>query len=272
MNVFLPEMFVEHVDRLALGLEPRDAVSRLRPARLVDIAVDGPPQLGADPPAWLEPNAIAGRPTLHRHGSGRYVLLFAAHVDTPVDVRLVPRDRRYVPRRLRFAIPAIATVLTAETAGTDIPTTSRIWGPTLFPGATYDVVDSQTTVRGRVTRGGRPVRWTRVEASADGHVVGRAHGDDRGEFLLVLGQNTGAVGDLQPSLPVTIDVYARDPELPVDPTDPLGDLPLEPAAPAASVPDDVSAGVELPGNYVLVAHLLNQPLTLGRPTSVPIAV
>jgi len=28
----------------------------------------------------------------------------------------------------------------------------------------------------------------------------------------------------------------------------------------------------LPDHYVLVAHLLNQPLTLGRPTSVPIAV
>src|SRR5206468_955195 len=62
MNVFLPERFVEHVDRLALGLEPRDAVSRLRPARLVDIAVDGPPQLAADAPAWPEPNAVAGRP------------------------------------------------------------------------------------------------------------------------------------------------------------------------------------------------------------------
>jgi hypothetical protein len=187
-------------------------------------------------------------------------------------VRLVPRDRRYVPRRLRFAIPTIAAVLAAETAGTDVPTTSRIWGPVLFPGATYDVVDSQTTVRGRVTRGGHPVRWTRVEASADGHVVGRAHGDDRGEFLLVLGQNTGAVGDLTPSLPVTIDVYARDPELPVDPTDPLGDLPLEIAAPAATVPDDVSAGIALPDLYVLVAHLPDQPLTLGRLTSVPIAV
>jgi len=272
MNVFLPEMFVEHVDRLALGLEPRDAVSRLRPARLVDIAVDGPPQLGADPPVWPEPNAAAGRPALHRHGSGRYVLLFARHIDSPVDVRLVPRDRRYVPRRLRFAIPTNATVLAEETAGTDVPTTNRIWEPALFPGATYDVADSQTTVRGRVTRGGRPVRWTRVDASADGQVVGRAHGDDRGEFLLVLGQNTGAVGDLPPTLPVTIDVYARDPELPVDPTDPLGDLPLELAAAAGTTPDDVSAGIALPDHYVLVTHLLNQPLTLGRPTSVPIAV
>ena len=272
MNAFLPEMFVERVDRLALGLEPRDAVSRLRPARLVDIAVDGPPQLGADAPTWPEPNAAAGRPVLDRHGSGRYVLLFVPHVDTPVDVRLVPRDRRYVPRRLRFAIPTLTAVLAAETAGTDVPTTSRIWGPALFPGATYDVVDSQTTVRGRVTRGGNPVRWTRVEASADGHIVGRAHGDDRGEFLLVLGQNTGAVGDLTPSLPVTIDVYARDPELPVDPADPLGDLPLETAAAAGAVPDDVSAGVALPDHYVLVAHLPDQPLTLGRLTSVPIAV
>ena len=272
MNAFLPDPFVEHVDRLALGLEPRDAVSRLRPARLVDIAVDGAPQLGQDPPAWPAPNAVAGRPALDRHGSGRYVLLFAPHLDAPVDIRLVPRDRRYVPRRLRFAIPDLGTVLAAEEAGAGVPATSRAWGPALYPGAAYDVVDSQTTVRGRVTRGGSPVRWTRVEAAADGHVIGRAHGDDRGEFLLVLGQNTGAVGDLPPSLPVTIDVYARDPALPVDPADPLGDLPLETAAAAGAATDDVSAGVALPDNYVLVAHLPDQPLTLGRLTSVPIAV
>jgi hypothetical protein len=256
MNSFLPEHFVERVDRLALGLEPRDAVSRLRPARLVDVVLDGPPE----------------RPALYRHGSGRYVLLFAEHVDTPVAVRLVPRDRRYVPRRLEFAIPDLQAVLTAEGAGADVPTMSRVWGPILYPGAAYDVVDTQTCVRGRVTRGGHPVRWTRVEATADGHVIGRAHGDDRGEFLLVLGQNTDAVGDLTPTLAVTIDVFARDPALAVDPADPLGDLPLETAAAAGAPVDDVSTGVALPDHYVLVAHLPDHPLTLGRLTSVPIPV
>jgi hypothetical protein len=255
---FLPAAFAEHVDRLALGLEPRDAVSRQRPARLVDVTLDAPAQ--------------AGPRTLARHGSGRYVLLFDGPVDTPVAVRLVPRDRRYVPRRLRFAIAELEAVLDAEADGADVPTASRAWRPVLFPGAAYDVAETASGVRGGVTRAGAAVRWTRVEASVDGRVMGFAHGDDRGEFLLVLGQNTGAVGDLTRTLEVTIEVFAHDPELPVDPADPLGDLPLEDAAAAGAAVDGVSAGVTRPAGYVLVASLPAHPLTLGRLTSVPIAV
>jgi hypothetical protein len=258
VNSFLPATFAEHVDRLALGLEPRDAISRLRPARRIDVTIDAPPQLG--------------RRTFVRHGSGRYVLLFDGPLDTPVSVRLVPRERRYVPRRIRFAISGLQAVLDAEAAGADVPTASRAWRPALFPGAGYDVPETRSGVRGTVTRAGVPVRWTRVEASVDGQVIGHAHGDDRGEFLLVLGQNTGAVGDLTRTLGVTIDVFAHDPELPVDPADPLGDLPLEDAAAAGAAVDGVSAGVTRPTGYVAVAHLPAQPLTLGRLTSVPIAV
>jgi hypothetical protein len=259
VNTFLPASFAERVDRLAVGLEPLDAVSMLRIARPVDVTLDAAPALSPL--------------TLPRHGSGRFVLLFDSRVDTPVTLRLIPGDRRFVPRRMTFTFLDEATVLAAEQAGTDVPADHRAWRPRLFPGAAYDVPHTATGVRGTVTRAGKPLRWTRIEASLAGKVIGRAHGDDRGEFLLVLGPNDDVTGtgDLVSPIDVTIDVYAHDPVLPADPDDPLADLPLEAAAAPGSATDDVSDGKTLPGNYVQVASLVDHPLTLGRLSSVPIA-
>ena len=163
-------------------------------------------------------------------------------------------------------------MLAAEALGNDVPTTSRTWRPLLFPGAGYDLAETATGVRGTVTDAGKPVRWARIEASANGRVIGRAHGDDRGEFLLVLGQNTGAVGDLASPLAVTITVLAREP----GPAGEGGRRPRRPAGGdgrrAGRGPDDVSAGITLPDHYVQVAQLPDHPLTLGRLSSVPIAV
>ena len=273
MNTFLSPMFVEHVDRLAVGLEPLDALSATRIARPVGVAVDGSPLVLPNTPPWPEPSATSGLMTLPRHGSGRFVLLFASGVDTPVILRLVPADRRFVPRRMQFTFVDEATVLNAEQAGIDITAAGRAWRPRLFPGAAYDVPHTATGVRGTVTRAGAPVRWTRVEAMLAGKIVGRAHGDDRGEFLLVLGPNDDVTGtgDLVSPIEVTIDVYARDPALPLDAHDSIADLPLEKAAAPGSATDDVSDGKALPDHYVQVASLPNHPLTLGRLSSVPIA-
>ena len=177
-----------------------------------------------------------------------------------------------MPRRLEIAIVEEADVLSAEEAGTDIPTTSRAWRPFLFPGAGYDVPAAATGVRGLVTRAGEPVRWTRVEASVAGEVIGRAHGDDRGEFLLVLGQNPQAAAELVSPLAVTITVFARDPALPVDRGDALADLPVETPAGPGATPDDVSAGIDLPADYAQLEQIPDHPLTLGRLSSLPIAV
>jgi hypothetical protein len=274
VTAILPQIFDERIWRLALGLEPRDAVSRLRIARPVDVAVDGAPTFDVDTAPWPEQSAVTGLRRLTRHGSGRFALVFDPTVRTPLTVRLVPSDRRYIPRRLELAIVSEADVLAAESAGDDVPTTSRVWRPVLFPGAGYDVAETATGVRGSVTHAGKPVRWTRVEAAAQGQVIGRAHGDDRGEFLLVLGQNTGAgaVSDLTSPLPVTITVFARDPALPLQMQDALADLPVETAAAPGVTPDDVAAGVALPASYVQIAQLVDHPLTLGRLSSVPIAV
>jgi hypothetical protein len=267
----LPAIFDELVYRLALGLEPRDAVSGTRIARRVDVAVDAAPDFDYDAGPWPEQSPVAGLKLLPRHGSGRFVLVYDRTVRTPLTVRLVPRDRRYVPRKLQFAIATETAVLNAENAGNDVPTTNRVWRPVLFPGAGYDVPDTATGVRGAVTKAGKPLRWVRIEATIGNLVIGRAHGDDRGEFLLVLGQHDGAFGDLVSPIAVTITVYARSAPLAFDQKDALSDLPVETAAGPGVVPDDVSAGITLPSLYVQVAQL-NPPLTLGRLTSVPIAV
>jgi len=88
----------------------------------------------------------------------------------------------------------------------------------------------------------------------------------------VLGQNTGAVGDLVSPLAVTITVYARDPAFGQRRDDALADLPVETAAGPGVIPDDVSAGITLPDHYVQIAQLADHQLTLGRLSSVPIAV
>jgi len=277
VSTLLPGSFAELVYRLAVGLEPRDAVSGRRIARPVDIAVDGGPTFDLGPSfdetagKWPEQSPVAGLRRLSRHGSGRFVLLFDGTIRTPVRLRIVPRDRRYVPRRLEIPIVGEAAVLAGEQAGADVPTASRAWRPLLFPGAGYDLAETATGVRGTVTHAGDPVRWTRIEAFVPGSPLRwRAHGDDRGEFLLVLGQNTGAVGDLVSPLVVTITVYAPNPALAVKTDDALADLPRETLAGPGITPDDVSTGITLTG-WAQITQF-DHPLTLGRLSSVPIAV
>ena len=62
MSAVLPGVFDELVQRLAIGLEPRDAVSQTRIARPLDVAVDGAPDFDIDAPPWPEPSAVAGLP------------------------------------------------------------------------------------------------------------------------------------------------------------------------------------------------------------------
>ncbi|MGB7922043.1 MAG: hypothetical protein WCF57_02235, partial [Pyrinomonadaceae bacterium] len=131
----------------------------------------------------------------------------------------------------------------------------RLRRPALFPGAAYDISETATGLRGRVMRDGKPMRWARVEARLPGSkvLVGRAHGDDRGEFLLLLGTNASPLSDLENPLTIRVTVFGptvapvpATPDLPG--LDPLWDLPLEIAA-APGAPDPVSAGETMPANY-----------------------
>src|SRR5205085_5759924 len=149
--------------------------------------------------------------------------------------------RRFVPGGM--SIPVLTRVQ-AELS----PYTGRFRRPFLFPGAAYDVSDRATGLRGRVVRGGLQMRWSRVEATLPGSgvLVGRGHGDDRGEFLLLISSAAIPVGDLVNPLSINVTVFApaavpapATPELPS--LDPLWDLPLETASTPGAA-DPVTAG------------------------------
>jgi hypothetical protein len=267
MNVLLPGRFIERVDRLMLGIEPLDALREGRVAQPVEIVLDGVPRpfdaawIEADPArAWERalglPDATGALARIPRHDSCRHALVYRPPLASPIAIRLFDRARRFAPRRIRYPVPA------------DIGTPSpRIRRPALYPGAAYLAGESATGLRGRVTWnqsavGEVPVRWARVEASIGGQVVGRAHGDERGEFLLLLDCHAGGLGDLPSPLTAVVTVFApaAQPALPAD--DPLGDLPLEALL---ADPDDVSPGHKLPPGYVSSASS-SRPVdfTLGR--------
>jgi hypothetical protein len=242
MNSFLPTQYVEHVERMALGLEPIDALRGERVATSLAIAIDGAPDVDAEsawPDGVLFPDPIGHLRRIARHNSCRYVLLYRPGMKTTINLRFFDRYRRFAPRRISYTLPP------------DINTPSpRVRRPALFPGAGYDVSQSVTGMRGRVTWNQSmvdevPARWVRVQASINGQIVGRAHGDDRGEFLLLLDSRAGGQGDLPEPLDVVVTVFGPPAPQQIPAGDPLGDLPLEVVL---ADPDDVSPGVKLPTN------------------------
>lgn len=269
--------FVERTHRLALGIEPRDALHRQRLPHAVRIDVEGDlpwtPQLTENiGRTWLRPMAPeARRPVVTRHDSCRHVLLYPpppvdgkpAPEPAPgatIDLRIYEHHRRYVPRRFRVPLLSLATILQAEQNGSSVPVASRSREPWLFPGAAFDSGYLATGLRGRVLRNGEPLRWARIEArlpsenpNANPLVVGRAQGDDRGEFLLLLEPAAGAT---ELDSPINVNVVVFGPQaVPVPASSKLPDddvwwdLPLE-QLPAIGNNDTVSTGVQNPADYV----------------------
>jgi hypothetical protein len=240
MNFVLPSKYSEHVDRLALGLEPIDAPRGERVAWPLEVAIDGiPGTAGTAPDGISFPDPIGSLRRITRHRSCRYVLLYKAGLKTTINLRFFDPHRRFAPRRISYPIPA------------DINTPSpRVRRPAFFPAAGYAISESVTGMRGRVTWNQSgvnevPARWVRVEASINGQVVGRAHGDDRGEFLLLLNSAAGGQGDLPNPLDAVVTVFGPPTPQPIAAGDPLGDLPSEILL---ADPDDISPGIKLPTN------------------------
>ena len=237
--------------RLALALEVRDALTS-RPVT-APVAVRRRGAHGASSPdspaagvsCCGSARAPARRPTL----------------------RITDVTRQVVPRRFRiFRCGRLAEVEAADEqppAAVHPGPVARAPGLALagvrhgWPGPGF------TVIRGRVARGtaAGPLAPDRG-ARAGGVIVGRAHGDDRGEFLLPV---TGS-GAMPPPFPSQIDVdllvYARGPGGPPPPTpqelalDPLADLPVE-AVPRSSSPplpadldNPLLRGESLPPFYV----------------------
>ena len=296
-NVYTPERYDERVWHLALGLEPLSATTGRRMSGGTDVRLERHP---APLHRWRQWRAgetlTAVLPSMSRHSTGRFAGRYDEAVPTVADLRVVDsgrpgavgQGRRFVPRRVRVTIADEATVLAAEAdpATPPHPLWRRVFPIALFPGAAADLPAGSTVLRGSVVRtvdpvtgAVEPVRWCRVRARDGGDDLGWAHGDDRGEFVLVVASPPGSL--LVPPDPLTIQltVGATLPPPVPDPTDPLRsqvdplwDLPVEPLTAAANPAEEVS----LTGRSFLAEHTEFGPfpvsLPLGRESSMEIAL
>lgn len=258
MNNFVQERFTEKIHRLAIGLEPFDAERRTRITHPIQVTADVAPLGKPHPPIEHHDTCLhTVRYWSMPKTSGVIALRF---FDCTSDMYHASEDlRRFVPRRLEFPIQTI------EDAENNV-FQRRIRRPVLFPGAAYNVDAGATGIRGLVTHGekGPPARWVRVEArlltqgGVGQAVVARTHGDDRGEFLLILPSAAVPLDEL-PSranpLKIVIHIFAW--KTPPTPTpkdlpgiDQLWDLPVEKVPLEPVGPDDpFSKGEALPAGY-----------------------
>jgi hypothetical protein len=263
VNEFIPARFSENVKRLALGLEPVDAGLRTRLPHAIQVTFDSDP-LGLP------------RPHIDRHHSCRHALLFDPSFTDQVDLRFLDPERRIVPRRMRIPLRPLAQ---ADAK----PFTDRVRRPVLFPGAAYDLTCLATGLRGRVLRSGVPMRWARAVALLAGTntEAARAHGDDRGEFLLIAGSGPAPVTDTDTSLSFDVQIWgptAVPVPVPADlaSIDPLWDLPLEKPVSLGN-PDPVDpvdpmfAGLTMPDTYSLLVTT-TVTIALGQVISVEFSI
>lgn len=231
------------VQRLAVHSSARHAlVHRGRLARLL--------ALGASDKVAHPPADDAGDPTLCE-------LLGWGQSQAGADAYAVHRDpRRHVPRRL-----ALTPVQDAGVPPVSRANVRLAW---LWPGAAYPLTGNSTALRGRVRRGptpeqATPVPWARVVVTrrlshpdlAAEVQVGWGHGDDRGEFLVLLGPSAVPGGAaLQRRLELHVWVFLP-PAGPFDPEQPLASLPLEVAGAAGSPAERaVLRGAQPPAGYL----------------------
>ncbi len=260
MNTYVAERFDELIDRLLLRLEPIDAARRRRLAQPIEVAIEPRkplgPGLSIPEQRYLSGLLNHGIPLadtwdrLERHHSCLLALRFRPGIGDQIDLRVLDPSERFVPRRLRIPLLPLGAPDLMLLAGLPIVQRSRRLG--LFPGAAYDVSESGTGLRGRavVRVAGKlvPARWPRVDAlDGNGLVVGAAHGDQHGEFLLLLAPEAIQAAAL-PS-PFTLSVWVRGRKPPPAPpasllveADPFWDIPQEVAAAPGTSPDPVMDG------------------------------
>lgn len=283
MNEFLDERYIEITARLVLGVEPRDAARGTRVTAPITVAIEFP----LSPPIALpdlerlllglqsERRTLSNALTrLGRHTTCRYVLVFRKKAGDHVDLRLFDEARRFAPRRLHVPLTALTDPTKAKLLDA-VPLADRARQPALFPGRTYDVSESATGLRGRVLRHDPnnaavliPVRWPRVMATVGGSPVGWAHGDEHGDFLLLIDRT--ATPALTLPWPLTADVTAFGPgTLPVPVStrlpdvDEYWDLPLEKLAAPGVTPDLIADGDYIPTSYTASSPLTPVTFTYG---------
>jgi hypothetical protein len=284
VNEFLATRYLECVHRLVVGIDPIDASTRHRVSWPIRIARDR--ALALEALERLRPRRLPVDdvlPRLEPHATRVHVVLWER--DQPwipkprerplmLKVRLSDARRRFVPRCLE--IPVAGFPAADPKAALDALTLeARTRTPWLYPGAAYPV-NGLTALRGRVLRRAtatdpqRPARWARIEARVGGLPVGVAHGDDRGEFLLLISSLAAPSVQLPARLNVEVQAFVP-PETSPFPTwrpevDPLWDLPPERLADPGTTPDPVAEGATRSG----YTHLASRSIALayGQTTSV----
>jgi hypothetical protein len=266
--------------RLALAVEPVDPSTRrlasgvrvrhetARAAATADLRRRGRGAL--DP--LLRQATPAGDRLVLRHGSA---------VRDQVLVRLDDTARRFVPRRFAVPLWTLAEVEAADDApgrpagGPFVPAASRLLRPWLLPGSGYVVARGTMGARFRVLLGGAGVRWPRVEAFGDGGIrSGWAHGDERGEVLLVVHGPVVPTNQDKFKVRLAIRVHWPDPaqQPPPNPLDPLADLVVEPITRSAAPPspndldNDTLRGITRPPRYLTVATDAIVTIPIGEVT------
>jgi len=156
----------------------------------------------------------------------------------------------YVPRRLSMEL--------VLNGGVPASSTANMRAPWLWPGASYPFAAASTLVRGRVLRGlsinnARPLPWARLFATVpdtelvfgNAQLVGCAHGDGRGEYVLALDARASTGAALKNPLKLRLWAFAA----PAGPSveDPLAALPIEPCA--ALLDSKILKGLAVPTGY-----------------------
>jgi hypothetical protein len=259
----------------ALSMDNTEEVSRLRHqlalgVQCVDVLTQAPLASGTGRGVALELASIGSRPWVQRlevHSQGRHALRMAGRYSKLVlraielgdplghEISVGTDSRVVVPRRVSLT-PVISAGL--PTAG--LINARTVW---LYPGAAYPLPGKATGLRGRIRRdlgAGviKAVPWARVVITRAGAgapnfaaetKLAWAHGDDRGEFLAVLGKDAVTGGAALPAQ-LNLHVWVFLPPLTTvwDATQPLASLPLEVGGTDSL--NDVLRGRALPASYV----------------------
>lgn len=236
--------------RLALAVECRDALSDRPIGGRLQVRWRRLRTLTNPAPAWQ---------LLPSRGTGQYVIEHPLP-DNPARplpwLQLLVDDstRRYVPRAFTVRPWSHAQVAEPAPYVRALARLVRVW---LLPGSAYAFPGNATVIRGRVGRGGKPVRWARVEGRTPAGTAGWAHADDRGEFVLpVLDPGYDPVRDSRLAQQVTLVVSGQRSPVPVDPEDRTADLLSEVIVRSGNPPtsaqldNDVLRGEAVPRSYV----------------------
>ncbi|MBG0737921.1 hypothetical protein IV500_00505 [Paeniglutamicibacter antarcticus] len=198
---------------------------------------------------------------------GRFRLRYGPLIPPSFVLRFDDPDRRYAPRRFSVLLWPLVAV-TAGAAGPYIPAASRLLRVWLWPGSAYAFPRGSTVIRGRVAHNALPTRWARVAATGPtGVIAGRAHADERGEFLLVV--SNPDQNPLQDSVDLDLVATALPSTGTVDDRDRCSDLVIE-DVPRSSVPplsqdldNAVLRGVSPPPGFVPSLQPVQHKIPIG---------